>query len=342
MRNPHLHRKSQDQTWEVDSIFEGIRKGDRLSLSKGITLIESRAEKHEEKAAALLERCIPFSGRAKRIGITGSPGVGKSSWIEEWGLWLIERGHAPAVLAIDPSSSISKGSLLGDKTRMTHLSRHPKAFIRPSPANDTLGGVAHSTKESIILCEAAGFDTIIIETVGVGQSETMVRQMVDFFFLLILPGSGDDLQGIKRGIVELADLIAIHKADGDRVALAKRTKKDFRNALHLFAHEEGSWIPSVITASAFEKQGLDTAWEIIEAYYRHKTENGSLDELRNHQNLFWFENRLNAFLLNWLQGKPEIAQMLQEERSLLAEGTQSTTTAINHVKTRLRSLFKDS
>jgi len=259
-------RNKQRLMLSVDEYFEGITSGNRTILSKAITLIESSLPSHAEIAQEIIERCLPQSGKSMRIGITGVPGVGKSSFIEALGLMLTERGHKLAVLAIDPSSENSKGSILGDKTRMEGLSVHPAAFIRPSPSAGTLGGVARKTRETIILCEAAGYDTIIVETVGVGQSETAVHSMVDFFLLLMLAGAGDELQGIKRGIMEIADALVITKADAGNITKALQAKSEYENALHLFPPSESGRTPRVRTCSAHKNEGMEEIWNIISEY----------------------------------------------------------------------------
>ena len=245
--NLKKHRKI---TPSVKELFQGITKGDKTSLSRGITLIESTAIKHQRQAKELIEACLPYANKSIRIGITGVPGVGKSTFIEQFGKLLVDDGKKVAVLTIDPSSTLSKGSILGDKTRMEELVKEVNVFIRPSASGESLGGVARKTREAIILCEAAGFDTIIIETVGVGQSETAVHSMTDFFLLMKLAGAGDELQGIKRGIMEMADAIVINKADGENIKAAKLAKTEFNRALHLYPAKESGWNPKTITCSA--------------------------------------------------------------------------------------------
>ncbi len=267
----------------VEQYFNGIRLGNRAVLSRAITLIESTRREDKQKASKLIDRCLPYSGNSFRIGITGVPGVGKSTFIEACGLSFINKGKKIAVLAIDPSSSRTKGSILGDKTRMERLSVNNHAFIRPSSSAGTLGGVARNTRESIILCEAAGFNTILIETVGVGQSETAVAQMTDFFLLLMLAGGGDELQGIKRGIMEMADLIVINKADGDNLQKANLAKREYQNALHLFPATQSGWKPEVVTASSIEGRGLTEIKNIIEKYIELTTKNGFLYHHRKQQ-----------------------------------------------------------
>ena len=282
----------------ADALYQGIVKGDRTSLSRGITLIESSRPVDQETSRTLINKCLPEAGKSIRLGITGVPGAGKSTFIEAFGLDLIDRGHKVAVLAIDPSSQRSKGSILGDKTRMEALSTNPQAFIRPSASAGTLGGVARATQEAVILCEAAGFDIIIIETVGVGQSETAVAQIVDFFLLLQLAGGGDELQGIKRGIMEMADLIVINKADGDNVKKAELAKREYENALHLFPPTESGWYPKVLTASALKSSGLEAVWETIEAFVEHTRQNGYFENHRQQQALHILHDSINQTLSN--------------------------------------------
>ena len=250
----------------AEELITGILEGDKAALSRAITLVESTNPEHLEKANEVIKGCLPHANNSIRIGITGVPGVGKSTFIEAFGTHLTALGKKVAVLAVDPSSSISHGSILGDKTRMEELVKDKKAFIRPSASGGTLGGVARKTREAIILCEACGFDTIIIETVGVGQSETAVHSMVDFFLLLKISGAGDELQGIKRGIMEMTDTIVINKADGDNIVKAKLAKSEFNRALHLFPPKSSGWMPKVTTCSAYEKTGIDGIWDIITEY----------------------------------------------------------------------------
>jgi LAO/AO transport system kinase len=281
-----MHGKKNEQPG-VDVLFNGIRSGNRMLLSKAITLAESARSDHQLMAQALIEKCLPFSGKSLRIGITGVPGVGKSTFIEALGTYLTSKGRKLAVLAIDPSSSRSKGSILGDKTRMEDLATDPNAFIRPSPSAGTLGGVARKTWETVVLCEAAGFDTIFIETVGVGQSETAVHSMVDFFLLMMLAGAGDELQGIKRGIMEMADAIVINKADGDNVNRANSAATLFRNALHLFPPSPSGWAPTVMTCSSLQKTGIKEVWECILDYFTLVKGKGYFAERRSSQSRYW-------------------------------------------------------
>lgn len=283
-----------------------------MLLGQAITLVESHKPDHSERAREVVEACLPYSGRSIRLGITGSPGVGKSTFIEALGMYLIEKGHKVAVLAIDPSSKQSKGSILGDKTRMTRLSADPNAFIRPSPAGESLGGVARKTRETILLCEAAGYDVVIVETVGVGQSETAVHSMVDFFLLLLLPGAGDELQGIKRGIVEMADLLAVNKADGDRVSLAKEAQRSYRNALHLFPSKESGWNPPVCLCAALQSEGIPEIWEEVQKFQATTTQSGYFQQHRQEQAKYW--------LLEFIQEK--LAQLFFENPAVKEQWTE--------------------
>jgi LAO/AO transport system kinase len=276
-------KHSKISVWGEEELFEGIISGNRVLLSKAITLVESYLHKDQKVAQKLIERCLPQSGKSMRIGITGVPGVGKSTFIEAIGKYLTAKDHKLAVLAIDPSSSRSKGSILGDKTRMEELATDKNAFIRPSPAAGSLGGVARKTWETIILCEAAGFDVIFVETVGVGQSETTVHSMVDFFLLLMLAGAGDELQGIKRGIMEMADVIVINKADRDNIKKAQSAVSEYRNALSLFPPQESGWIPTVAICSSIAKTGIPEIWDIISDYRNHTHQNGHFEQKRHEQ-----------------------------------------------------------
>src|SRR5664280_1126943 len=285
--NPDVLTKSgrkKRKKYSADEFVSGILSGNRIILSQAITLVESSLHEHHETAQVIIEKCLPFSSRSIRIGITGVPGAGKSTFIETLGLHILSEKRKVAVLTIDPSSERSKGSILGDKTRMEQLSIRPEAFIRPSPSTGTLGGVARKTRETIILCEAAGFDTILVETVGVGQSETAVHSMVDFFLLLMLAGAGDELQGIKRGIIEMADAIFINKADGDNISKANLAKSEYANALHLFPPPESGWIPIVATCSARTHDGITKVWDTIEDFSSFTTNNGFFEGRRMEQN----------------------------------------------------------
>ena len=311
--NPNFRRHKKAEL-TVDDYVKGILDGDRTILSRAITMIESENPEHIAIAQTIIERCLPHSGNSLRIGITGVPGVGKSTFIESFGGMLTAQDHKLAVLAIDPSSERTKGSILGDKTRMETLSVDPKAFIRPSPSGSALGGVARKTRESIILCEAAGFDIIIVETVGVGQSETVVKSMVDFFLLLMLAGAGDELQGIKRGIMEMADALVINKADGDNLPKAKGAASQYRAALKLFPKNDNGWDVPVEICSARENFALDTVWRIIQDFVALTRGNGSFERTRNEQliNIFyrWIEFTLHNRFYNNEATQAKIDELL--------------------------------
>lgn len=308
--------KAKRQLPDAKTFIDGILKGDNAFLSRAITLVESTSAKHQALAQEIINGCIAHSGNSIRIGITGVPGVGKSTFIEAFGSYLIKEQHKKvAILAIDPSSQLSHGSILGDKTRMEELTRLDNAFIRPSPSGDSLGGVARKTRESILLCEAAGYDTIIIETVGVGQSETAVHSMVDFFLLLMLAGAGDDLQGIKRGIMEMADLIAINKADGDNLNKAKTARSEYARAIHLFPPTDSGWIPQVTTCSAMQHEGMDHIWKSMEAYQLQTETNGYFTNRRQHQAKYWMDETLSEQLHQHFYRNPEFAKRLNDLES---------------------------
>lgn len=284
-------------TFNINEYTDGILSSNISYVSRAITLVESTKPEHQEHAQQLINDIIKHSGNSFRLGITGVPGVGKSTFIESFGLEVINRGHKLAVLAIDPSSQLSKGSILGDKTRMEQLSIHPKAFIRPSPSSGSLGGVTRKTKESIIICEAAGYDYILVETVGVGQSETAVHQLTDFFLLLMLAGAGDELQGIKRGIMEMADGMVITKADGSNIDKAKIARGEYARALHLFPPTESKWIPEVLTCSSTENTGIKEVYDMIDKYKRHTTLNHFFETKRVHQTKQWLHQTINNTLI---------------------------------------------
>jgi len=319
--NPEiLLTKKGTRKYSVDEYVSGILSGNRTILSRAITLTESRLPKHCEKIQAVIEKCLPYSGRSVRIGITGVPGAGKSTFIESFGLYLAGNGHKIAVLAIDPSSQRTKGSILGDKTRMEKLSSHPNAFIRPSPAAGTLGGVARKTRETIILCEAAGYDTILVETVGVGQSEISVQSMVDFFLLLMLAGAGDELQGIKRGIIEMADLIAITKADGTNRLAAEGARISFENALRMYPAPPSGWKPQVMVCSALENIGIAELWEKIKEYSEFTRENGYWDNHRKQQALLRMNETINEYLTNSFQVDDNVKKLRPRLERMLEKG----------------------
>jgi LAO/AO transport system kinase len=307
--NPRL-QKIKRRRLTTEQFLEGIFQGDRTILSQAITLAESNLPDHTEQAQEIIAGCIPYTGKSIRIGITGVPGVGKSSFIETLGLYLTGMGTRLAVLAIDPSSERSKGSILGDKTRMESLATNPSAFIRPSPSAGTLGGVARKTRESIFLCEAAGFNVIFVETVGVGQSETAVHSMVDFFLLLMLAGAGDELQGIKRGIMEMADMLVITKADGSNMENVKRASAEYKAALHLFPVPESKWTPRVLSCSARNNTGISEVWDNIIAYQTHALNNEYFTKRRKQQALYWMNESIDESLKSHFYKDPEIQSML--------------------------------
>ena len=304
----------------TEDLVSGITSGNITALSRAITLIESTHPTHTKKANEIITACLPHANASTRIGITGVPGVGKSTFIEAFGIHLTGLGKKVAVLAVDPSSSLSRGSILGDKTRMEDLVKDKNAFIRPSPSGDSLGGVARKTRETIILCEAAGFDTIVIETVGVGQSETVVHSMVDFFLLLKLAGAGDELQGIKRGIIEMADAIVINKADGDNLKAAKFAKIEFNRALHLYPEKESGWSPKVSLCSALKQEGISDVWEMIENYIETTTSNHYFETNRNNQNKFWLLQTIEERLKSNFYNSSKIKTELQSQIKLVEAG----------------------
>lgn len=303
------------------ALAEQILSGDRRALAKAITLVESTRADHSDQAVALLEALMPHTGQSIRIGVSGAPGVGKSTFIESLGNYLTEQGHQVAVLAVDPTSAVSGGSILGDKTRMETLSVNPKAFVRPSPAGKTLGGVTRRTRESLLLCEAAGYDVIIVETVGVGQSETAVSDMTDMFLLLLSPGGGDDLQGIKRGIMELADLVLVNKADGDQANLASQTVSDYRAALHFMQARTPSWTPQVEACSALNNTNIETAWSVVTEFRQALMASGELTALRAQQARAWMWAETAEMLIAGLKHHPTIKSMVPELEQQVLAGT---------------------
>jgi LAO/AO transport system kinase len=305
----------------IEEHVAGILADDRVILGKTITLVESRKPEHTRKALEVMEQLLPHTGRSVRIGITGVPGVGKSSFIEALGLQLTARGHRIAVLAIDPSSQLSHGSIMGDKTRMEKLSVDPSAFIRPSPSAGSLGGVARKTREAMLLCEAAGFDVIFVETVGVGQSETMVHSMVDFFLLLMLAGAGDSLQGIKRGIMELADAVVINKADGENLLAAQHARSEYEMALHLMKYPAPEWTPPVLTCSALTREGIEDVWSTIERFRDSMTDNGWLEKKRREQALAWMRDSIAHSMQDRFRAHERVARMLPDLEREVAAGT---------------------
>jgi len=305
---------------------ESLLLGNRRALAKAITLVESSRPQDREASQVLLNELLPHTGNSLRIGITGVPGVGKSTFIEAFGQHLIAKGHKVAVLAVDPSSPMAGGSILGDKTRMELLSRDPNAFIRPSPAGRALGGVALKTRESMLLCEAAGFDVVLVETVGVGQSEHQVSSMVDFFLMLLLPGGGDELQGIKKGILELADAILINKADGESASLARKTRLHYQSAMSLLASND-FWKPEVHTCSALEQEGIADCWAMMQRYQQQAIDQGALNRRRAEQNLQWMTQLMDEMLRQQLSDNPKIREALPIIKNKVSEGSLTPVSA---------------
>lgn len=310
---------------ELTSLATGIRDGDRRALAKAITLAESTRDDHRSLSNEILETLLPETGKSIRIGISGPPGVGKSTFIEAFGLHVVNAGHKLAVLAVDPSSQRTGGSILGDKTRMVELSRHPDAFIRPSPGGDQLGGVARRTREAMLLCEAAGAEVVIIETIGVGQSEIAVAEMVDIFVLLVAPGGGDDLQGIKRGIMELADLIIVNKADGDLAAAARRTAADYGHAVKLLRPSHRAWKPEVHACSALDGTGINNVWSAVERFHKAITESGELKAHRSEQAKAWMWSEVQDTLLRHAFSDPSFRQLASSVEEDVSSGHISST-----------------
>ena len=322
--NPYRAKRKKSILLTSDEFVKEILSGNRVVLSQAVTLIESSLAEHHQLAQEIIEKCLPHSGKSIRVGITGVPGAGKSTSIDTFGMHLLDKGHKLAVLAIDPSSERSKGSILGDKTRMENLSVAENAFIRPSPSAGSLGGVARKTRESIILCEAAGFDYIFVETVGVGQSEIAVHSMVDFFLLIQLSGTGDELQGIKRGIMEMADGIIINKADGDNIDKAKMVQRQLRNALHLFPLPDSGWSPEVLTYSGYYKLGIEAIWDMIDKYIKFVKDSGYFYEKRNEQLKYLMFETINENLHSNFYQNPVITDLLQKLETELLDAKKSS------------------
>lgn len=324
-------RDSISRNIRPDELFDGLMKGNKTYLSKAITLIESSLANHQQPAQDLIMKCLPYSGKSVRIGISGSPGVGKSTFIESFGQFLVSKNYKVAVLAIDPSSNRSKGSILGDKTRMEGLSSLQSVFIRPSPSSGTLGGVARKTREAIILCEAAGFDLIIVETVGVGQSETTVHSLVDFFLLLLLPGAGDELQGIKRGIMEMADAILINKADGENIAKAQIALAEIRNALHFFRLSDSKWSPVAELCSARNNTGIPEIWDIVCQYVNESKNNGYFEKRRIEQYMQALHKSIEEVLMANFYHTPGVSEGLNAMEARIKAGEISSYHAANEL-----------
>jgi LAO/AO transport system kinase len=323
--------KNKSQKLTLDDFYSGIIEGNRSIIAQAISLIESSSEKHYKLAQGLIQKLIPLSGNSIRIGITGAPGVGKSTFIDTFGSYLIKNRHKVAVLAIDPSSSLSKGSILGDKTRMESLSRENEAFIRPSPSGSTLGGVARKTRETTLILETAGFDTIIIETIGVGQSEITVRSMVDFFVLLLLPGEGDELQGIKKGTVELADALIINKDDGDNINNARITRSQYEQAVHYIQQATEGWNTQVLTTSAIESKGIVEFYQLLNKFIEQTKPTGVFDKRRNGQLLNWFFSDIEEKLKSNFYNDSAIQEKLNDFQSKIIQGKVSVMTAVDEL-----------
>ncbi len=342
--NPYRRPVRRVRTFTPGEYVEGILKGDVSMLGRAVTLIESTAEAHQQIAQEVIEKCLPYSGRSRRIGITGVPGAGKSTSIDVFGLHVLRQGGRLAVLAIDPSSERTKGSILGDKTRMEKLSQQTDAFIRPSPSAGSLGGVARKTRETIVLCEAAGYDNIFVETVGVGQSETAVHSMVDFFLLIQLAGTGDELQGIKRGIMEMADGIVINKADGDNIDRANLAAAQFRNALHLFPPTPSKWVPEVLTYSGYYELNIDKVWDMIDRYFAYVRRTGYFEHKRQEQEKYWMIETIDEQLRHSFYSMPEVAALLEQKELRVLNSEQSSFTAAKDVLdfyfSRLKGSYK--
>lgn len=329
--NPYLKKRTQRKSYTADEYVSAILDGNITILSQAVTLVESSLPEHQALAQEIIEKCLPYAGKSMRIGITGVPGAGKSTSIDSFGIHLLKQGHKLAVLAIDPSSEISKGSILGDKTRMEALSREKNAFIRPSPSAGSLGGVARKTRETIILCETAGFDTIFVETVGVGQSETAVHSMVDFFLLIQLAGTGDELQGIKRGIMEMADGIIINKADGDNIDKAKLAASQYKNALHLFPAPASGWTPQVLTYSGYYNLGVKEIWDMVDKYIKFTKENGYFYQKRNEQSKYWMYESINEALRNAFYYNEAVLSTIKEAEEQVLNNKVSSFVAANRM-----------
>lgn len=338
--NPYRRAHARKVQLTANDYVEGILKGNVSILGRAVTLVESRAEAHQALAQEVIEKCLPYTGNSRRIGITGVPGAGKSTSIDVFGLHVLKQGGKLAVLAIDPSSERTKGSILGDKTRMEKLSQHPDAFIRPSPSAGSLGGVARKTRETIMLCEAAGYNNIFVETVGVGQSETSVHSMVDFFLLIQLAGTGDELQGIKRGIMEMADGIVINKADGDNIDRANLAAAQFRNALHLFPPTPSKWVPEVICYSGYYELNIDKVWDMIDRYFEYVKKTGYFQHKRNEQAKYWMLETINERLRHDFYSRPEIRALLEQKEMRVLNNEQSSFTAAQDVLDRYYGMLR--
>ena len=316
---------------DIGKLAKELRAGHRAALARAITLIESRRGDHQAAARELVQALLPDTGTAVRVGITGSPGVGKSTTIDALGMFLIERGHKVAVLAVDPSSTRTGGSILGDKTRMARLAIDDNAFVRPSPSSGTLGGVAAKTRETMLLCEAAGFDVVLVETVGIGQSETTVADMTDFFLALMLPGAGDELQGIKKGLVELADMIAVNKADGDNIKRATAAAAEYRAALHILTPRSPNWTPPVLTYSALTGNGVAELWQQVLLHRERLDKSGERAKLRREQQVKWMWSMLEDRVFSRLKSDARVRARLPAIETAVAEGRLAATLAVEEI-----------
>jgi LAO/AO transport system kinase len=323
--------RARRATLTLDDYVEGVLSGDRMRLARAISLVESTNADHQKMAQELLVRLAPHAGRAHRIGITGVPGVGKSTFIESFGTLLTGKGHKVAVLAVDPSSSRSGGSILGDKTRMETLSNNPNAYIRPSPSSGRLGGVTRTTRETMMVMEAAGYDVVLVETVGAGQNETVVADMTDFFLVLMLPGAGDELQGIKKGVLELADLIAVNKCEDDNAQKAEAARQHYANALHIMTPSSPNWRPPVLKISGFKGLGLEELWDRIEEHHRIFQQSGELDEMRRHQRIKWMWNLIEDKLMDAMRHHPDVKASLARISQEVEAGQVTVPTAALHL-----------
>jgi len=330
-------QSSGSRSNDIDSYCSGIKKGDRVALARAITLIESNSVDHFQQAQQLVKRLLPFSGKSIRLGITGAPGAGKSTLIEALGRYLLESGQKVAVLAIDPSSSKSGGSILGDKTRMDMLSRSDAAFIRPSPSGGELGGVTRQTRESIVLCEAAGYDVVLVETMGVGQGETEVRSMVDFFLLLQIAGAGDELQGIKKGVIEMADAIVVNKADGVNQSAAENARGELKLALHYLASGDDDWRPPVLTCSAQENKGIKEIWKVVQNFVRLRKESHLFEELRKKQEVQWLRHTVNTRLVQMLLNNSTLRDQFKKYEDDVRRGKQTAAGAAMLILKQIKS-----
>lgn len=326
-----FQKRNNTNETTVEELTKGIVEGNRGLLARAITLIESNAEHHFHKAQQLLEEILPLTGKSIRLGITGVPGAGKSTFIEAFGMFLCEQGYRVAVLAVDPSSSVSGGSILGDKTRMEQLSRQPNAFIRPSPSSGKLGGVHRKTRETMLVCEAAGFDVILVETVGVGQSEVIVRDMVDFFMLLVLTGAGDELQGMKKGIMELADLIIVNKADGPNKAVAVKTREEYKRILHFLQPATKGWETQALACSALYHDGIESIWDTIRLFIENTKGAGVFDERRRHQTKEWISSMISDQLHMSFYQDPNVKQLLPKIENEVISGEKPVASAVNEL-----------